>query len=110
MSKIYNEIQNLEQKTKPQITLKDWKSLKLNSGVRTIALSYNEKYLFATLNSTSELAIIDTQSMQVLEKHKVASFPVGLAVSKEDKYLAVTSQGKEGLGGGNHVDIFELQK
>ena len=110
MSKIYNEIQNLEQKTKPQITLKDWKSLKLNSGVRTIALSHDEKYLFATLNSTSELAIIDTQSMKVLEKHKVASFPVGLAVSKEDKYLAVTSQGKEGLGGGNHVDIFELQK
>jgi hypothetical protein len=44
--------------------------------------------------------------MIIIEKYKIASFPVGLAVSDNYQYIAVTSQGKNGVGG-NHVDIFE---
>lgn len=88
------------------ITLKDWSILTMGSGVRTIALSNDEKYLYATLNSSSHIAVVDVDNFKVVEKQKVASFPVGLAVSPDDKYIAITSQGKAGQGGGNHVDIF----
>lgn len=88
------------------IKLNDWKILNMGSGVRTIAIANDEKYLFATLNTTSQIAVIDVNDFKILEKYKVASFPVGMAVSPDDKYLAITSQGKAGQGGGNHVDIF----
>lgn len=79
-------------KNKTSNNIKRLEEFKIKFWSKNYALSNDEKYLFATLNSTSELAIIDTQSMKILEKHKVTSFPVGLAVSKENKYLAVTSQ------------------
>lgn len=107
LDKIYQDIENFKAKKKSTITLSDWSSIKTGSGVRTIALSKDEKYIYAAMNSTSELGVIDLQTMKMKEKYKVASFPVGLAVSDDDKYIAVTSQGKEGRGGGNHVDIFE---
>lgn len=88
------------------ITLKDWSILTMGSGVRTIALSNDEKYLYATLNSSSQVAVVSIEDFKIIEKQKVASFPVGLAVSPDDKYIAITSQGKSGQGGGNHVDIF----
>lgn len=87
-------------------TLKDWTILNMGSAVRTIALSHDEKYLYATLNSNSQLAVIDVDQFKILDKYKVASFPVGLAVSPDDKFVIVTSQGKSGKGGGNHVDVF----
>lgn len=110
MESIMRNIQALEnkaQKSNNIITIKDWQTLKLGSSVRTIALSRDNKFIYAALNDTSEIAVIDNTSMKVLERHKVASFPVGLAVSQDDRYIALTSQGKSGKAGGNHIDIFE---
>lgn len=107
MDKIEESIQELKANKKVSLQLKDWNIVKVGSSVRTIALSKDEKYIYATMNDSSQIAVIDNQTMKVLEKYKVSSFPVGLSVSDDDKYIAVTSQGKAGKGGGNHVDIFE---
>lgn len=107
MDIISEEIEHLKNKGKSTLKMSDWKTVKLGSGVRTLALSKDEKYIYAAMNSSSELGVIDNETMKIKEKYKVASFPVGLAVSDDDTYIAVTSQGKEGRGGGNHVDIFE---
>ena len=37
------------------------------------------------------------------------SFPVGLAVSPDGKWLITTSQGRKGSGGGNCVDIYSIE-
>lgn len=107
MEKINISIEQLTNHQKVTLTLKDWNTSKLKSSVRTIALSHDNKYIYAAMNDTSEIGIIDVDTMKLIEKHKVSSFPVGLSVSDNDKYIAITSQGKSGKGGGNHIDIFE---
>ena len=102
---LYKNFEELENKQKVSLAKKDWITLKLGSSVRTIDLSKDTKYIYAALNDSSELAVIDYLSMKVVEKFKIAQYPVGLSVSQDDKYIAVTSQGKSGHGG-NHVDIF----
>lgn len=92
------------------VQINSWKSKKMNSGVRTISLSNDEKYIYAALNDSSEFAILNAKNLDIVYKYKIASFPVGLAVSEDDKYIALTSQGKDGRGGGNHVDIFKREK
>lgn len=89
------------------LKLSDWQILSLGAGVRTIALSQDEKYLYAAMNGSSQIAVIDMQQWKVVQKIKVASFPVGLAVSPDDRYILATSQGKSGQGGGNHLDVYE---
>lgn len=107
---IYKDIDNLSKNKPLQLKLADWKTVRVGSSVRTIALSQDEKYIYAAMNDTSEIGVIDNSTMKLVYKYKVASFPVGLSVSKDDKYIAVTSQGKSGKGGGNHIDIFERTK
>ena len=89
------------------IKLSDWQVLNMGSAVRTLSVSADGKYTYATLNDTSEVAVVDNENFKIIEKHKVASFPVGLTVSPDDQYIVVTSQGKTGRGGGNHIDIFK---
>jgi DNA-binding beta-propeller fold protein YncE len=105
MDLIYQNIDLLKNHRKTTLNIKDWITINAGSSVRTIALSKDEKFIFAALNSSSELAVINSQTFKIIEKYKIASFPVGLSVSDDDKYIAVTSQGKSGSGG-NHVDVF----
>lgn len=102
---LYKSFQALEKKQKPTLQKNDWTTLKVGSSVRTIDTSKDGKYIYAALNHSSELAVIDYNTMKIVEKYNIAQYPVGLAVSSDDKYIAVTSQGKSGRGG-NHVDIF----
>lgn len=105
--KNFEELENklIDNKQKISLQKNDWTTIKIGSSVRTIDLSKDNKYIYAALNDSSELAVIDYQNMKVIEKFKIAQYPVGLSVSSDDKYVAVTSQGKSGRGG-NHVDIF----
>lgn len=105
LASLYKHFEELENKQKVSLQKQEWTTLKLGSSVRTIDLSKDSQYIYAALNDSSELAVIDYNTMKVVEKFKIAQYPVGLAVSNDDKYVAVTSQGKEGHGG-NHVDIF----
>lgn len=109
LESLYKNFSELENKQKVSLQKQDWNSIKLSSSVRTIDFSKDGKYIYAALNDSSELAVIDYKTMKLLEKFKIAEYPVGLSVSNDDKYIAVTSQGKSGHGG-NHMDIFVRNK
>lgn len=108
LDKLYLSFKDLENKQKLGLQKSDWTTLKVGSSVRTIDKSKDNKYIYAALNDSSQLAVIDYATMKVVEKYNIAQYPVGLSVSEDDKYIAVTSQGKSGRGG-NHVDIFVRQ-
>ena len=96
-----------EQKLKT-ITIKDWISCKVPAGARTIELSPDGRYIFAACNFSSCLAIVDAEEMKMIGKISADSYPVGLDVSKDGRYVLTTSQGREGYGG-NSVNIFEVK-
>jgi hypothetical protein len=53
--------------------------------------------------------VIDAESMKVISELRVASFPVGMSLSPDDKQLIITSQGKSGvLNSGNTVTVFDV--
>jgi len=74
---------------------------------RTIDISPNGKLVFAAVNLASRLAVLDGQTLRPLLSIPVDSYPVGLAVSRDGRYVWVTSQGRERRGG-NSVSIYEL--
>jgi DNA-binding beta-propeller fold protein YncE len=96
-----------EQKLKT-ITIKDWISCKVPAGARTIELSPDGRYIFAACNFSSCLAVVDAEQMIMIGKISADSYPVGLDISKDGRYVLTTSQGREGYGG-NSVNIFEVK-
>ena len=52
--------------------------------------------------------MVDAVAMKLLGTLPADSYPVGLDISDDGKYLFTTSQGR-GNGGGNAVDIFEVE-
>lgn len=85
-----------------------WENLKVGAGARTIELSPSGRYLFAACNNVSQLCVADVKEWKVIATINVDSYPVGLDVSKDGKYVIVTSQGKEN-GGGNAVNIYKVE-
>jgi DNA-binding beta-propeller fold protein YncE len=94
-------------KTKVDITEKDFKYLKkfVGLGVRSFKVHPKFDYLFLTSNNGSEIIIVKSTDLSVLGRVPVDSYPVGLSISPDGKYLWVTSQGKESQGG-NSVSVF----
>ncbi len=89
-------------------TLHGWESCKVGGGARTISITPDGRYVFAACNTASALYVVDTQTMKVIAHTRVDSYPVGLDISSDGRYLFVTSQGR-GNQGGNAVNIFEVQ-
>lgn len=84
-----------------------WKNVFVGSGVRTIDVSQDGRYIFAAVNDVSNVSVIDTSTMSVVGKVNVARFPVGMALSPDENRLVITSQGKAGVvGAGNTVTVF----
>ena len=83
-------------------------SLHVGSGARTIALSPDERFLYAAVYGSSELAQVDLATWKVLRRVRVSPYPVGLAVSPDGRHVVVTSQGKEELEGVNSVEVFRV--
>ncbi len=94
--------------SKKDFVYKNWTSTYLGPGVRTIAKAHHSNYLFAAINNSSEIAILDSKSLSLLGKIKADSYPVGMEVSPNDNYLIVTSQGRNSAGG-NSVMVFEIK-
>ena len=90
-------------------TLTGWQNCKVGSGARTIELSPSGRLIFAACNNASALYVVDAQTMKVLTWIPADSYPVGLDVSKDGRYVFTTSQGHTN-GGGNCVDIFEVKQ
>lgn len=84
------------------------RKVKVGGGARTLKASPSGKYLFVACNSSSALYIVDAGKMEVIGQIAVDSYPVGLDISPDGKYVVVTSQGRRG-GGGNAVNIYEVE-
>lgn len=84
-------------------------SLVVGSGARTIAISPDERYLYAAVNNSSRLVTIDLRQWRIREELPVAPFAVGLAVSPDGALVVTTSQGRTGQGGGNSIGFYRRQ-
>jgi DNA-binding beta-propeller fold protein YncE len=89
-------------------TYSAWENVYVGTGVRTIAISPDGKFIYAAINNESKLSVVENSSMKVVATIHADSFPVGLAASSDGKKLIVTSQGRP-TGGGNSVMIFSVQ-
>ena len=88
-------------------TLTGWQNCQVGAGARTIETSPDGRYIYAACNASSTLYVVDTQTFQVIAHMNGDSYPVGLEVSQDGRYVFTTSQGRSN-GGGNCVDIFEV--
>ena len=88
-------------------TLKDWENCKVAAGARTIDITPDGRYVVAACNFSSRLVVVDTESFKEIARIKADSYPVGLDISKDGKYVYTTSQGRDGAGG-NCVDIYQM--
>lgn len=84
------------------------KTAKVGPGARTLKVSPSGKYIFVACNTASAIYIVRESDMKLIGSIKVDSFPVGLDISPDGRYLVSTSQGRKGQGGGNAVDFFEI--
>ena len=89
------------------VTVGGWQTCKVGTGARTIELSPSGRYAFAACNNASKLCVVDTREMKLITSINADSYPVGLDISEDGRYVIITSQGRSG-GGGNAVDIFEV--
>lgn len=86
--------------------LTGWKSCKVPAGARTLEASPDGRFLFVACNFSSSLAVVNTDSMTLEGSMDADSYPVGLDVSSDGRYIFTTSQARN--QGGNAVDIFEV--
>jgi DNA-binding beta-propeller fold protein YncE len=105
---IISAIQPLNGSTCKTVTIKNWVSCKVPAGARTIEITPDGKYIFAACNFSSTLAVVNAETMKLIGTISADSFPVGLDVSKDGRYVLTTSQGREN-GGGNSVNVFEIK-
>lgn len=86
----------------------EWTNVYVGTGARTIVLRKDGKYLFAAVNNDSKVVAVRTEDMTVVAQCKADSYPVGMDISEDGRWLMVTSQGK-GNGGGNSVMVYEIR-
>lgn len=87
-------------------TVNGWQTAKVLPGARTLELSPAADYIFVACNFGSAICIVDS-AMQKIAEIPADSYPVGLDISPDGRWLISTSQGRK-MKGGNCVDIFEL--
>lgn len=89
-------------------TLSGWEQCQVGEGARTIELSPSGRFVFAACNLASKLFVVDTRTMKTVANIDVDSYPVGLDISNDGRFVIVTSQGRENKGG-NAVNIYEVE-
>ena len=87
----------------------NWQEVFVGYGARTIEVDPTGRYLFVAVSNESKVVVVRTKDMKIISTCLVDSYPVGLDVSDDGKYVIVTSQGKANKGGGNSVMIFEIK-
>jgi DNA-binding beta-propeller fold protein YncE len=96
-------IQNEEK----EIQFKEFESIFVGSGARTIVTTSDGKYVFAAVNNGSKIVAVRSNDMKIVAEIPADSYPVGMDISSDDSELIVTAQGKSN-GGGNSVMVFSL--
>ncbi|MGQ3014181.1 MAG: YncE family protein [Flavobacteriales bacterium] len=87
------------------IPVPSWSETPVGAGARTIVLSPDGRYVFAAVNNACKVVCLDAHTMQKVCEIPADAYPVGMDMSRDGKYLIVTSQGKEN-GGGNSVMVY----
>ena len=109
LDKLLAAIPALKASSTKTAPLSGWENCKVGNGARTIEFSPDGRYIYAACNASSTLYVVDVKSFQVVTSMSIDSYPVGLEVSKDGRYVFTTSQGRSN-GGGNCVDIFEVNR
>ena len=100
-------IHAIEHRQGNSITLHGWQVCKVGGGARTIEASPSGRYVFAACNSASALYVVDTERMQAIGQITVDSYPVGLDITQDGRFLVVTSQARN-YQGGNAVNLYRV--
>ncbi|MFN5093442.1 MAG: YncE family protein [Bacteroidota bacterium] len=88
---------------------KNWRTVNVGSGARTIDVTDDGKYIFACINNGCKVAVVDAETMKKVFEIDAAAFPVGMSLSPDGKQLVITSQGKTTAPGtGNTATVFEV--
>jgi len=106
MDRILEAVAALDE-TRPTVSLDGWESCKVPAGARTIVVSPDGRFVFAACNYSSKIAVVDTRTMTLAGTLDADSYPVGLDISRDGRWLFSTSQARPS-GGGNAVDIFRI--
>lgn len=91
-----------------QLALQGWETCRVPAGARTISISPDGRYIFAACNTSSCLAVVETESFTKVGEVPVDSYPVGLDISPDGRTIVVTSQGRNNRGG-NAVNIYSVE-
>ena len=105
MKAILDTIEQLDGKT---VTVDGWASCKVPAGARTIALSPDGKYIYVACHGGNCLAVVSVDSFRLIGTVGADSYPVGLDVSKDGRFVFTTSQNIPGQAAGNAVNIFQV--
>lgn len=81
----------------------------VGGGARTMEIDPMGRYAYVAVNNGVKVVAVDIHSMQKVAEVGLDPYPVGLAISKDGDYLAITSQGRRGSGG-NAVNIVRIHK
>lgn len=97
-------------KAKPSesVPVEGWKSATVGYGARTISVDDSAKYLYAAVNGKSEIKVVRTRDMAVVATIQADSYPVGMDLSPDGRWLVVTAQGHTD-GGGNSVMVYRVE-
>lgn len=74
---------------------------------RTIAISPDDRLIFAAVNKESKIVVLEAQTLTKLLELPANSYPVGMAVSPDGSQLWVTAQGRKRRGG-NSVTVYRV--
>ena len=107
LDEFLEQVQVLDGDKKKAVQVRNWVNCKIPAGARTIELSPSGKYVFAACNFSSCLAVVDAEAMTLLGTIPADSFPVGLDISRDGRYVFTTSQARNIAG--NAVDIFKIE-
>jgi DNA-binding beta-propeller fold protein YncE len=102
-------IQNrIDSDGKPSVLTQGWQNCYVGTGVRTISVSSDGKYVFACVNEASKIVAVDANTMKIVSEIAADSYPVGMEITDSNEFLFVTAQGKSSTGGGHSVMIYKL--
>lgn len=104
ITKVVEAIQAMRGTTAP---ISGWEKCQVGRGARTISLSPSGNFAFAACNSASQLCVVDTRTMTQVATLTIDSYPVGLDISADGRFVVLTSQGRKGYGG-NAVNLVEV--
>jgi len=84
-------------------------SVRLSGGVRSIRISPDDRHVYAAINGTSRIGVISLDGkLEIAASIATDPYPVGLDISPDGHWLAVTAQGKKGMGG-DSLSIYRIQ-